>query len=53
MIRTYETGSTTNTYGVDVKVVGAEAGKSTSTSQLVDLRYRPPGADHFIDVPLR
>lgn len=53
VIRTYETGSTSNTYGVDVKVVGAEAGKSTSASQLVELRYRPPGADHFIEVPLR
>ena len=53
VIRTYETGSSSNTYGVDVKVIGAEAGKSTSASQLVELRYRPPGADHFIEVPLR
>jgi hypothetical protein len=53
VLRTYETGSTSNTYGVDVKVVGAEAGKSSSTSQLVELRYRPPGADEFIEVPLR
>jgi hypothetical protein len=53
VLRTYETGATSNTYGVDVKVVGAEAGKSSSTSQLVELRYRPPGADEFIEVPLR
>jgi hypothetical protein len=38
---------------VDAKVVGAEAGKSTSTSRLVDLRYRTPSSDEFIDVPLR
>jgi hypothetical protein len=53
VVRTYETGSTGNTYGVDVKLVGGEAGKSTSASHLVDLRYRPPGSDDFIEVPLR
>jgi hypothetical protein len=53
ILRTYETGTTTNTYGVDVKVVGGEAGKSTSTTQLTELRYRPPGADEFIEVPIR
>jgi hypothetical protein len=53
IIRTYDTGSTSNTYGVDVKVVGVEAGKSTSASHLTELLYRPPGAEEFIEVPLR
>jgi hypothetical protein len=53
IVRVYETGSTSNTYGVDVKAFGGEAGKTTSASQLTELRYRPPGADEFIEVPLR
>lgn len=53
VIRTYSTESSSNTYGVDVKVFGGEAGKSTSSSQLTDIRYRPPGADEFIEVPVR
>ncbi|MGH2781228.1 MAG: hypothetical protein ACRDLA_07425 [Thermoleophilaceae bacterium] len=53
IVRVYETGSTSNTYGVDVKAIGGEAGKSTSASQLTELRYRPPGADEFIEVPIR
>lgn len=53
IIRVYETEGTSNTYGVDAKVFGAEAGKTTSETQLTELRYRPPGADEFIDVPIR
>jgi hypothetical protein len=53
IIRVYETEGTSNTYGVDAKVFGAEAGKATSETQLTELRYRPPGAEEFIDVPVR
>jgi hypothetical protein len=53
IIRVYETEGTNNTYGVDAKAFGAEAGKSTSATRLTELRYRPPGADEFIDVPIR
>jgi hypothetical protein len=53
IVRTYSTESSSNTYGVDVKVFGGEAGKSTSSSQLTRIVYRPPGADDFIEVPLR
>jgi hypothetical protein len=53
IIRVYETEGTSNTYGVDAKVFGAEAGKATSETQLTELRYRPPGAEEYIDVPIR
>jgi hypothetical protein len=53
LIRVYETESTSNTYGLDAKVFGAEAGKTTSETQLTELGYRPPGAEEFIDVPIR